>query len=284
MRAIFTEIKQTARLAMKRHTNITLKVIFVIMIVYVFIELIRYNVSPVIVLSENAGISEYLEAYLHFRWSEYLIIAMVWVLQLIVISPLICVACSFSLEVTTAKRLFSKDEMPALKLSEFFRWFITSKERTRAIKLNLLVSLIMLALRILFCGAPIFLLYTLRGNVSSELYINSLITYSLGLLAGYLITYVIQGRFYAAYFLICQDPDITVRDAVKESFVIMKGHIWEFFRYKLSFFPWILLSVITFGIGAVFLLPYRIISDAIFIRYCDAGGKPVWERENGKEW
>jgi uncharacterized membrane protein len=50
----------------------------------------------------------------------------------------------------------------------------------------------------------------------------------------------------------------------------MKGHAWEFFSYKLSYAPWYLVAIGTFGLGLLYIVPLRGIGDALFIRYIDA--------------
>lgn len=45
-------------------------------------------------------------------------------------------------------------------------------------------------------------------------------------------------------------------EAVKKTFSIMKGHKWELFVMGLSFLGWIMLSILTLGIGLLWLLPY----------------------------
>ena len=45
-------------------------------------------------------------------------------------------------------------------------------------------------------------------------------------------------------------------EAIKRSFKIMNGHKWELFIMGLSFLGWLILSVLTLGIGLLWLLPY----------------------------
>ncbi len=52
--------------------------------------------------------------------------------------------------------------------------------------------------------------------------------------------------------------------AIKESWKIMKGHKADLFVLILSFIPWILLTVITFGIVGIYTAPYITITFAKF--------------------
>ncbi|EGT3616847.1 DUF975 family protein [Clostridium perfringens] len=52
------------------------------------------------------------------------------------------------------------------------------------------------------------------------------------------------------------EEDCGIWEAVKKSFSIMNGHRWELFVMGLSFLGWIVLSLLTLGIGLLWLLPY----------------------------
>lgn len=58
------------------------------------------------------------------------------------------------------------------------------------------------------------------------------------------------------FFIMVDDPNISGTDALNLSWNMMKGHKWEFFCLNLRFFGWILLSVLTCGIGYLFVVPY----------------------------
>ncbi|MCD8326132.1 MAG: DUF975 family protein [Lachnospiraceae bacterium] len=51
-------------------------------------------------------------------------------------------------------------------------------------------------------------------------------------------------------------PDLTVTQAYKRSSQLMKGNRLRLLGLQLSFIPWSLLSVVTLGIGFLYLLPY----------------------------
>lgn len=52
------------------------------------------------------------------------------------------------------------------------------------------------------------------------------------------------------------EEDCGIWEAVKKSFSIMNGHRWKLFVMGLSFLGWIVLSLLTLGIGLLWLLPY----------------------------
>ena len=57
-------------------------------------------------------------------------------------------------------------------------------------------------------------------------------------------------------YIMSVNPDIDPMDAISMSRELMRGYKWKLFCLKLSFLGWILLSLLTFGIGLIFLLPY----------------------------
>ncbi len=57
-------------------------------------------------------------------------------------------------------------------------------------------------------------------------------------------------------FVIVENPGISIRKALKISRILTDGHKGDLFLMYLSFTPWILLTVISIGIGSLWLLPY----------------------------
>jgi len=67
-----------------------------------------------------------------------------------------------------------------------------------------------------------------------------------------------------AFYLLIDDPEIGVSDALQKSKTIMNGYKARLFYLDLSFIGWGLLSILTIGIGYLWLYPYMITSQAIF--------------------
>lgn len=59
-----------------------------------------------------------------------------------------------------------------------------------------------------------------------------------------------------APYILVDNPGITVGEAIDESKRITKGHKWELFVLGLSFIGWGLVIAITFGIAAIWVVPY----------------------------
>lgn len=65
-------------------------------------------------------------------------------------------------------------------------------------------------------------------------------------------------------FILMNHPEYTVHEALDISREMMKGHKWELFLLYLSFFGWLLLTIITFGIASFWVVPYISTSIAHF--------------------
>ena len=57
-------------------------------------------------------------------------------------------------------------------------------------------------------------------------------------------------------FIIRDNPEMGVRDVLRTSRLMMRGHKWELFVLQLSFIGWYLLASLTLGIGGLWLTPY----------------------------
>ncbi|HUC92147.1 MAG TPA: DUF975 family protein [Paenibacillus sp.] len=77
-----------------------------------------------------------------------------------------------------------------------------------------------------------------------------------GIIAGY--------RYSQAYFILIDNPDIGPLEAIRRSKDMMAGHKWRLFVLHLSFIGWFLLSLLTLGIGLLWLYPYYMASTAHF--------------------
>lgn len=91
---------------------------------------------------------------------------------------------------------------------------------------------------------------------------------SLKIAAGLLLL-IIPGIYWAycyalVPFLLAENPYLTTGRAMKLSKAMMDGEKFHYFVLELSFFGWLLLCVLTFGIGSFFLSPYMAATFAEF--------------------
>lgn len=74
------------------------------------------------------------------------------------------------------------------------------------------------------------------------------------------------------FFILADDPDMDVMDALKYSWELMDGHKADYFVLILRFFGWIFLGVITLFIGFFFVVPYMYTTFAKFYNSIRYGG------------
>ncbi|MFJ8416058.1 DUF975 family protein [Bacillus paramycoides] len=104
-----------------------------------------------------------------------------------------------------------------------------------------------------------------EGNVS-------LIIAFFVLLAISVVVMIVTYFSYAmTYYVMIENPDYSVSQAMKESKNIMKGHKLDLFLLWLSFIGWAILAMLTFGIGFLWLSPYMGTTTAHFYRYISKG-------------
>lgn len=83
----------------------------------------------------------------------------------------------------------------------------------------------------------------------------SLWTYLWALL--FIIPGIVKSFSYSQmFFIMTENPKIGVKKAMNISKIITDGHKMNLFTMELSFFGWIILSLITSGIGFIWLFPY----------------------------
>lgn len=65
-------------------------------------------------------------------------------------------------------------------------------------------------------------------------------------------------------YILIDNPELSANQAVNLSMKMMKGHKFDLFFLHLSFIGWIFLSIFTFGIGLLWVMPYMITAQAAF--------------------
>ncbi|WP_324824358.1 DUF975 family protein [Sinanaerobacter sp. ZZT-01] len=81
---------------------------------------------------------------------------------------------------------------------------------------------------------------------------------------GLAMAIVIQYRYAMAYYILADNLDKGVMACIRESRRIMHGNKWNLFCLEISFIGWILLAILTFGIGILWLNPYINVSTVAF--------------------
>ena len=140
---------------------------------------------------------------------------------------------------------------------------------------NLTVSLMTLLLDgAVILGAHIYTLKFIRGHAefkdimsgfkyylkATGLYIMQAILVCLGLVMLIIPGVIIGIKLSQATFILADDRSKGVIQCLKESWNMMSGKCGEYFIFELSFLGWILLSILTVGVGFIFLFPYMYVS------------------------
>ena len=76
-------------------------------------------------------------------------------------------------------------------------------------------------------------------------------------------------------YLLHDYPELSPREAMKISREMMRGQKWNLFVLDFTFIGWILLSILTLGLGVLFVQPYMLTARAAF--YEDLKGEKLVE-------
>lgn len=76
---------------------------------------------------------------------------------------------------------------------------------------------------------------------------------------------IIKALAYALVpYILADKPELSANEAINLSMKMMKGHKFDFFWLSLSFIGWIILGMLTLGIGYFWLMPYIYTTYAAF--------------------
>ena len=73
-------------------------------------------------------------------------------------------------------------------------------------------------------------------------------------------------RYAVAPYILQEHPEIGASEAIRRSKELMNGNKWRLFCLEFSFIGWAILSALTFGIGFLWLIPYKEAATAAFYR------------------
>lgn len=129
-------------------------------------------------------------------------------------------------------------------------------------------------------GISIFTLSIIRGSEDAKMeqifdgfkvFIKAFITYFVMTIFILLWTLllIIPGIIAAfaysqTFYILAENEDINPIDAIRKSREMMYGYKWKYFCLNLRFLGWVLLCLLTFGIGFLWLSPYIYVSYAAF--------------------
>lgn len=109
----------------------------------------------------------------------------------------------------------------------------------------------------MFSGFQNFVPHMLVGLLSSIfIFLWSLLLFIPGIIASY--------RYAMVFFIVKDNPNMDAMHVLESSKNMMKGYKMQLFLLDLSFLGWMILSVLSLGIGFLFLTPYMTTSHAVF--------------------
>ena len=79
----------------------------------------------------------------------------------------------------------------------------------------------------------------------------------------FIIPGVILALMYSqVYYVIVDNKNYGALECLKESRTLMDGYKWDYLVFNFKFIGWILLTIFTFGIAGIYVIPYIIIAQA----------------------
>ena len=92
----------------------------------------------------------------------------------------------------------------------------------------------------------------------------------------FVIPGIIKAYSYSmSYFILAEHPEYTAQESLEKSKEIMNGHKMDLFVLQLSFILWDILVGITFGIAAIYVIPYKSATIANFYNSIKDEGEKI---------
>lgn len=234
------------------------------------------------------------------NWATFVLLNVMYVLSTVVLSvlnafiPIIGYIALMVLTVPLAygylKNLLRLKRKETDNAFEFFRYTFNDFARawcvTGRILLKLIVPLIIVGIS-LIAIVILAVFVTMSAIVGNE---SALVVSSFGylivmvaLFIGY-IWLIVRGLLCVlSTYIAIDNPQMSAKDTVDLSVKLMKGNRLKYIFLSLSFIGWMILSILTLGIGFIFLFPYMSVAMAFF--YENLAGKvksnPI-SNESGK--
>lgn len=128
-----------------------------------------------------------------------------------------------------------------------------SGPRTRIGKMQTLYAACIITLIQFLCMLPSNILSNTKFANNSS---SGFLLYCITLAAGLAFYYFIYFSLFPIYYLVTDCPGETIIETLKLAVYISKGHRFRLFYLIASFLPLYLLSLLSFGFGLLWLIPY----------------------------
>lgn len=193
------------------------------------------------------------------RWGEAAIVSLIILLSAILISAPSFIA-EWAGSITTV--------LSVLILPLQYAYYISLLERTRGNEEELTRFTLQYAINNAYANTR-FLVAGLLIMLLSM--VAAIFTLGIGAI-------VVKYMYAMVPYLLHDYPELTPREAMKISREMMRGQKWNLFILDFTFIGWILLSILTAGLGMIFVEPYMSTAHATF--YEDLKGEKLIEEED----
>lgn len=154
-------------------------------------------------------------------------------------------------------------------LKSLFSWYTDLRLTLRSMGLELILSAVTWVVRVagMVPGLALFAatINAAEGTFAARLSNLSPIVLLVGILAAYFLSCQLEP---ARYFL-AADPSLGVLGALRTGVARLKGRRVDYFWFSLSFIGWEFFSTFTYGLGDIYLLPYRSLSTILYLGIVD---------------
>ena len=234
------------------------------------------------------------------NWATFVLLNVMYVLSTVVLSvlnafiPIIGYIALMVLTVPLAygylKNLLRLKRKETDNAFEFFRYTFNDFARAWCVTGRILLKLIV---PLIIIGVSLFVVIILAVFVAMSAITGNeggLVASSLGYLVVLVILFIgyvwliVRGLLCVlSTYIAIDNPQMSAKDTVDLSVKLMKGNRLKYIFLSLSFIGWMILSILTLGIGFIFLFPYMSVAMAFF--YENLAGKvksnPI-SNESGK--
>lgn len=116
----------------------------------------------------------------------------------------------------------------------------------------------------IICIAVAIILYATLMFTSNEISFGLMLLGVAVFMAAIVYAVIIGLLYVLAYYVAYDHPEMGVKQVVNESARLMRGHRGDYFVLILSFLGWVILSILTVGVGFVWLAPYMQTANVCF--------------------
>ena len=154
-------------------------------------------------------------------------------------------------------------------LKSLFRWYADLRLTLPCMGLEVILAAVTWVLRVIGM-IPGLAMFAATINAPAGTLAARLSGLSpLVLLAGMLLAYFVSCQLEPARYYLACDPSLGLRGALRTGWAALKGRRADFFWFSFSFIGWELFSAFTYGLGDIYLLPYRGLSTILYLGIVD---------------